>query len=145
MSTRTRPQELLTAPLDEIYKELISEAQRLAEAYLEEASSVDGGGKKQVKLLIQVKQHTPQSWGIYWARNTAAPGTPANPMTINKGEGTKYPLSTFSRVKEPLKTICRTYEKRLALIRSACIQNRTLRRSLEAHGRLVAQAVRSAE
>lgn len=82
-----------------------------------------------------------QSWGIYWAKNTAAPGTPAIPLTINKGPRDSYPVGTFSPVKEPLKTLCRNYEKRLALIREACRQNRSLRRTLEAHTRQVTNAL----
>jgi len=53
----------------------------------------------------------------------------------------KYPLSTFSRLKEPHKTLCRNYEKRLAVIREACAQNRALRRSLMAHERTVERLV----
>lgn len=131
----------LIEELDELYAELIAHAHKLAAAYLEEAATIHGSTRRQVQMLIQVKKHTPQSWGIYWAKNTAAPGTPAIPMTINKGARDNYPVGTFSPVKEPLKTLCRNYEKRLALIRAACRQNRSLRRTLEAHARQVTNAL----
>lgn len=138
---RDKPPPLIDA-LDGLYAELVEGAQQLAQEYLERASTIDGKRRRQVQLLIQVKQHSPQSWGIYWAKNIASPGQPAAPLTINKGPGDKYPLGTFSSVREPLKTLCRAYEHRLALIRAACRQNRALRRTLEAHGRHVVAALR---
>ena len=99
--------------------------------------------RRHVKLMILVRQHTDQSWGIYWAKNIGAPGKPAIPYIINKGKGDKYPLGTFIHVKEPMKTLCRNYEKRLAQIRAACFQNRTLRRSLVAHGQQVERTIRA--
>lgn len=135
----------LIATLDALYAELIEEAQRLAEAYFNEASIDHNGAKRHVSLLIHVRQLTEQSWGIYWAKNLATPGKPALLRTINKGEGPRYPVGTFSSVKEPVKSICRAYERRLTVIRTACFQNRALRRTLEAHWRLVEAAVRGRE
>lgn len=142
MSPVQNHQSLLIEALDSLYAELIGEAQRLAETYLERASTINGERRRQVQLLIQVKKHTEHSWGIYWAKNTALPGQPAVPLTINKGAGDKYPMGTFSPVREPLKMLCRAYEHRLALIRAACRENRALRRTLEAHGRHVVAALR---
>jgi len=145
MSTEKSHQEALINALDGLYQDLIEEAQRLAAKYFEEASTAQEGARRHVKLMITVRHHTDQSWGIYWAKNIGAPGKPANPQVINKGEGNKYPLTTFSVVKEPLKTLCRNYEKRLAAIRAACFQNRSLRRTLAAHGRQVLDLVASAD
>ncbi|WP_455232228.1 conjugative transfer protein MobI(A/C) [Geopseudomonas aromaticivorans] len=141
MGTTNNHRQALIDSLDGLYAELVEEAKHVAKDFMAEASTIEGGTRRQVKILIQVKQHTPQSWGIYWAKNTATPGQPASPLTINKGAGDKYLMATFSSVREPLKTVCRTYEQRLALIRAACRQNRVLRRTLDAHVRQVAKAL----
>lgn len=141
MSEKSTPHEQLIKAMDDIYESLIEEAQQLAEAYFEEASVDPSGAKRHVVLLIQVRRITDQSWGIHWAKNFAGPGKPAILRTINKGSGPRYPVGTFSCVKEPLKALCRAYERRLTKIREACFQNRALRRSLEAHARQVEQAL----
>lgn len=141
MSQKSTQHEELIKAMDNIYESLIEEAQRLAAAYFEEASVDPSGTKRHVVLLIQVRRLTDQSWCIHWAKNVAAPGKPAILRTINKGNGPRYPVGTFSSVKEPLKALCRAYERRLTKIRAACFQNRALRRSLEAHVRQAEQAL----
>ena len=50
--------------------------------------------------------------------------------TINKGQGSKYQVSSFSFVKEPLKNIVRAYEIQLAEIRETCSVIQRVRRQL---------------
>ena len=143
MTIERSNQQAIINGLDSMYVELIEAAKQLAQEYFEQASTLETGSRRHVKLMILVRQHTDQSWGIYWAKNIGAPGKPAIPYVINKGKGDKYPLGTFSHVKGPMKTLCRNYEKRLSSIRAACFQNRTLRRSLVAHGQQVERTIRA--
>lgn len=103
--------------MDNLYAQLIEQVKTLAEDFFAEVS-VDSEGKgRHVSIFIQVRRSSENSWAILWARNTAAPGKPVALRVLNKGTGASYPVGTFSTVKEPLRGLCRAYERQLGSIR----------------------------
>lgn len=124
--------------VDTMYAQLIERAETLAAEFFAQASAGEDGKARHVQLLITVKWETPNSAGIYWSKRAGVAGARLPLITLPKGRGSKYPVGTFSSIREPIKGLCRAYETRLAEIREACFANRQLRRQLVLHEKKVA-------
>lgn len=124
--------------MDDAYAELMTAADRLAEAFGLEARAIQRkNDTAHVPIFLTVSQTSPNAKSITWQKMqfTRAKGSKkgvCKPLGIAKGgRGSAYPSTAFDFVKDKeLRALVRQYEKQAAIIRAVASENRALRRKL---------------
>ncbi|WP_217191065.1 conjugative transfer protein MobI(A/C) [Pseudomonas shirazica] len=130
------PKHPAVAELDRVYSCLVDRAEELRDSFFQAALSLHAGKPGHIPIVIRIRQSSPNAVTIEWAKvilprfKEGEAKKPRVIRTINKGKGSKYPVSSFSFVKEPLKSMVRAYEIQLAEIRETCSGIQRVRRQL---------------
>jgi len=130
------PKHPAVAELDRVYSSLVGRAEELRDSFFQTALSLHACKPGHIPIVIRIRQSSPNAVTIEWAKvilprlKEGEAKKPRVIRTINKGQGSKYRVSSFSFVKEPLKNIVRAYEIQLAEIRATCSVIQRVRRQL---------------
>ncbi|MCC9289575.1 conjugative transfer protein MobI(A/C) [Pseudomonas aeruginosa] len=135
-SASEAPKHPAVPELDRVYTSLVGRAQELRDSFFQTAVSLHAGKPGNIPIVIRMRQSRPNAVSIEWAKVNLPrlkEGEAMKPRvirTINNGQGSKYPVSSYSFVKEALKNIVRAYEILLAEIRVTCSVIQRVRRQL---------------
>ncbi|HAQ89259.1 MAG TPA: hypothetical protein DCR78_22860 [Pseudomonas sp.] len=165
-------QLLSETELDQLNYQMYGASMEIAKAYLASISAVIRSPITErelyTHLLISVRVHSPGSWSASWCKKVPVMDTPQSKRTVEglrknaripsgryvtrelpKGNGDRYPNSTFKALPIEVRDIAIYYEGLLAKLRRAAKDNRAMKKAefycLERGAKALAECTTSIE